>query len=130
MKRLTANQYARALVAAYHEAPAKDRSKIVSGFFQFLIRRRAMKLLSRIMRHVQALQDEKSKTTRVSVWSANPIDIKSLSAALDKTLGKTVIDAQTDPALLGGLRIQIGDTQIDGTLRNRLNRLQTQLTTR
>ena len=47
-----------------------------------------------------------------------------LAAALGKATGKNVsVKVIVDPTVLGGLVAQIGDTVIDGTVRNRLNQL-------
>ena len=41
---------------------------------------------------------------------------------------KVVIDAQVDPSIVGGFRAKIGDTLIDGSIRNRLEALRKSLT--
>ena len=47
-----------------------------------------------------------------------------LAAALGKATGKKVsVKVIVDPTVLGGVVAQIGDTVIDGTVRNRLNQL-------
>jgi F-type H+-transporting ATPase subunit delta len=47
-----------------------------------------------------------------------------LAAALGKATGKNVsVKVIVDPTVLGGVVAQVGDTVIDGTVRNRLNQL-------
>lgn len=49
---------------------------------------------------------------------------KRLAAALKQSTGKDVeIKVVIDPSVLGGIVTQIGDTVIDGSIRNRLNRV-------
>jgi F-type H+-transporting ATPase subunit delta len=59
------------------------------------------------------------------VWSARPLsdgDAERLTAALSRMYGQTVhINVIQDPQVLGGLRIEIGDEVIDGTVRTRLD---------
>lgn len=50
--------------------------------------------------------------------------VKSLTAALKSTLGKEVtLAASVDPALLGGLIVQVGSRMIDTSLKTKLNSL-------
>jgi F-type H+-transporting ATPase subunit delta len=52
-----------------------------------------------------------------------------LVTALKKSTGKDVeIKVVIDPSVLGGVITQIGDTVIDGSLRNRLNKVRESLT--
>jgi F-type H+-transporting ATPase subunit delta len=52
-----------------------------------------------------------------------------LVTALKKSTGKDVeIKVVVDPSVLGGVITQIGDTVIDGSLRNRLNKVRESLT--
>jgi F-type H+-transporting ATPase subunit delta len=59
------------------------------------------------------------------VWSAGPLhdaEADRLAAALGRIYGGTVhVNLIEDPHVLGGLRIEIGDEVIDGTVRARLD---------
>lgn len=61
------------------------------------------------------------------VRSAVPLDGDQqtrLAAALSASTGKKVaVKVVIDPSVLGGLRAELGDTVIDGTVRSRLNQL-------
>lgn len=127
MRKLTAKQHAAALLAAVQEAPAAQRSDVVRSFLRLLVRRRLTKLLPRVVEHLQAMEDIANGVTRVHAWSAAAVDVNDLADQLQKAIGRVALELETDPALIGGLRLKIGDRLIDGTLRNRLNRLQTQL---
>lgn len=127
MKRLTAQQYAHGLLEAYNHSAAEQRSGIINNFFSVLMRRRAMKLFPRILTHIQRAQDAQAGVTRVQAWSATSMDITELSKQLRSVVGDVVVTAATDPSLIGGLRLQVGDSLVDGTLQNRLKSLHTQL---
>ncbi|WP_237200402.1 F0F1 ATP synthase subunit delta [Rothia nasimurium] len=50
--------------------------------------------------------------------------IAKLQGSLNKTYGKELkLDITVDPSVLGGLRVQVGDEVIDGTLSTRLSEL-------
>ncbi len=59
-----------------------------------------------------------------TVTSAHPLtsaQMDALAAQLNKRLGRAVsIDARVDPALLGGLVVQLGSQLIDNSIRTRL----------
>lgn len=61
------------------------------------------------------------------VRSAIPLDDDQrarLAEALGQATGKTVeVKVIVDPSVLGGIVAQVGDTVIDGTIRNRLDQL-------
>lgn len=61
------------------------------------------------------------------VTSAHPLSdaqLKALAAKLKAREGKDVkIKANVDPEVLGGLVVRIGSTQIDSSIRTRLNTL-------
>ncbi len=48
-------------------------------------------------------------------------DGKSLHEKLEKLTGKTIdLKTKVDPAVLGGIRLDIEGTELDGTVQNRL----------
>lgn len=67
------------------------------------------------------------------VTSAQPLTDEEkdrLASQFGKLIGQQVrVDNTTDPALLGGLTVRIGDTLYDGSLRGKLDRLSKQLQT-
>ncbi|MEM1071268.1 MAG: ATP synthase F1 subunit delta [Planctomycetota bacterium] len=68
----------------------------------------------------------------VDLYTADPIDADQLGRIkqqLDGTLGKeTVVHPYTDPKMLGGVKLQIGDRLIDASLATQLRRFHDQLT--
>ena len=69
--------------------------------------------------------------TLAQVTTAAPLDAtraERLRQALSKIAGRSVkITTSTDPSLVGGIRVQIADEVIDGSVRTRLEDLRLQL---
>lgn len=67
----------------------------------------------------------------VDLYTAAPVEPAQLEPIKDKlraALGREpVIHAYTDPAMIGGIRLQIGDQLIDASVKTRLARLRDQL---
>ncbi|RMH28096.1 MAG: ATP synthase F1 subunit delta [Planctomycetota bacterium] len=73
------------------------------------------------------LVQERFGRVEVDVWTAAPID----AALRDRLAGRLrdilkrepVVHAYTDPSMIGGIRLQVGDQMIDGSVATRLRRL-------
>ena len=83
--------------------------------------------------------DRAAGKTTVSIFTARPglligkggTGIDAIKDDIKKAIGKDVIAAfATDPAILGGTVIAIGDRVYDGSVRKRLGRLRAQLLSR
>ena len=90
--------------------------------------------LSHLIPIVEALDEMvQAKLGRVEVdlYTAQPIDsgeLAKIKAQLNATLGKeAVVHPYTDPTMIGGVRLQIGDTLIDASLQTRLRKMRDQL---
>ena len=74
---------------------------------------------------------DRQNRRRVSVRSAVPLtdaQRAALEDSLARSLGATpILTAAVDPALLGGLVVQVGDVVYDGSVRNRLEQLRHRL---
>ncbi len=68
---------------------------------------------------------------RATVTSAAPLsdrELKRLQNAVEEMTGSNIVlDAKTDPSLIGGVVTQVGATQYDGSLRRQLERLRDRL---
>jgi F-type H+-transporting ATPase subunit delta len=92
-----------------------------------LISRRRFRLVDNISQEYHRLLDAHHGIEHAEVITALPIDDEDkqrLSRQLGEIMGrKIVVDAQVDPSIVGGLVARIGDTLIDGSIRNRLEAL-------
>ena len=68
------------------------------------------------------------EATAVSAVPLTGRQAEALRAELAALTGKTIaLDSRVDPACLGGVRLEVGGTQLDGTVQNRLDALRRRL---
>ena len=98
---------------------------------RLLIERRRVGIVREILAHYDALADKASGIVRAEVITAIPVDDaleKRIRDSLRKQLGQDVeTTVRTDPSIIGGLVIRIGDRVIDDSLRTHLQQLQAAL---
>ena len=106
-----------------------DRGKIAS-LVQSLIARRPRHFMAVLQYYKRLLRLELEKR-HARIESATELSAKAafdIGARLKKKYGDDLTtEFLVDPALLGGIRVRVGSDVWDGTLRNRLERLQQQL---
>jgi F-type H+-transporting ATPase subunit delta len=105
-------------------APARNLTRL-------LIERRRVGLAGEILAHYDDLADRASGVVRAEVTTAVPADAaleEKIRSSLSKQLGSDVQTiVRSDPMILGGLVIRIGDRVIDDSLRTHLQQLQAAL---
>jgi F-type H+-transporting ATPase subunit delta len=88
-------------------------------------------LLPEIYALFEALRAESEHVVRANITSAEPLSaesLKSLTDALKKRFGGDVeVQTAVDASLIGGAVIDAGDVVIDGSVRNKLARLNANL---
>lgn len=84
-----------------------------------------------ILERFRDLYNEATGRARARVWTAVPLTAqveKKVTRELEKLFGKTIdLDSHVDPAVLGGLVVQVGDTRIDGSLQRELKEIRARL---
>ena len=77
------------------------------------------------------LKDGADGVARAQIVSAFPVDdaqLASLKASLEKRFGKKIeATVSVDPDLIGGVRVTVGDTVIDASVRGELQAMSSQL---
>jgi F-type H+-transporting ATPase subunit delta len=98
-----------------------------------LVRRGRFELLPAVGREFRRLHHRREGVVQATVTSATDLDAadaEALRQRLETMTGMRVeLQRLVDPDLLGGLSVRIGDRLIDGSVRGRLERLRTELST-
>ena len=104
-----------------------DADERLVNFLQLLAERHRMPVLPRIRRDLDARWAEENKLLPVTVTSAVELDeelVREIGARIEDQTGRRVeLSADVDPDVLGGLIVRVGNMVLDGTVRNRLERL-------
>lgn len=90
------------------------------------------------LRHVRDVREafdellaERQNRAMARVTTASPLaggELDEIRKKLEAVTGKQVeVDAQVDPAVIGGARAQIGSVVYDGTIRNQLEKIRERL---
>ncbi len=112
-------------------AKALKLSPTLVNFLRLLVDRQRIADLAQIARAYRALLDAQVGRVRATVTSASPLsdqETQRLRETIADMTGRTIVlDAKTDPSLIGGLVTQVGATQFDGSLRTQLERMRDRL---
>ncbi len=134
-------------VAALSNNPkvsADDLSKLLSGmvktrldgkvssFLSLLNQNHRLLAIPEIARQFEAMKNKSEGAAEVMITSAFPLEgsaLNELLSSLKKRFGgKELRPAiQVDPALIGGVRIQVGDEVLDSSVKARLAQMQASL---
>ncbi|WP_454828562.1 F0F1 ATP synthase subunit delta [Pseudoxanthomonas wuyuanensis] len=111
-------------------APA-GASESFARFLTVLADGRRLPQLPEIAGLYEELRAESERLVKARVTSATALpagELEAIRAALKKRFGREVeIDTAIDESLIGGAVIDAGEVVIDGSLKGKLNRLQTAL---
>lgn len=106
---------------------AGTRDALFGRFVALVIARGRPHVLASGAEAFTQLWDRDRGITRAHVSSAMPLTDdqgERLAEALRRlTAGEVSIDATTEPDLVGGLTVRMGDTLLDGSLRTRLRKV-------
>lgn len=118
--------------AVLDEAFKDIKNKDVLNFLKILIEKHRIGVVIAIKDKVKDLIEDKKNIVEgevISVVELEPSQVKTLEEKLSKKYYKTVkLTAKVDKDVIGGVLVKVGNEQIDGTVRGRLNRLNEKLT--
>jgi F-type H+-transporting ATPase subunit delta len=108
-------------------APGLGLDPVTANFLGVLAKNGRKNQLQNVIRAYRRLAAEHRGETTADVITARPLNddqLAQLKQQLRVRAGRDVtIDAQVDPAILGGIVVKLGSQQIDASIRNKLNRL-------
>lgn len=108
-------------------ADVLELSALTRNFLGVLAGNRRLAALPDVVRAFGSIAAAARGEVSAEVTSAHPLtatQLKALAAKLKAREGKDIkITAKVDPEILGGLVVRIGSTQIDSSIRTRLNSL-------
>lgn len=103
-------------------------SEGMGNFLGLLLQKDRLAQLPQIEADYRELADRLSGILRARVTAAGeigPAQRQAILAALESQTGKKVdLTAEVDPALIGGLRVEIGGRVFDGSLKTQLKRIE------
>jgi F-type H+-transporting ATPase subunit delta len=101
------------------------------NFLNLLIENHRMPVIFRIRREYDRLWEQEKRLLPVVLTSAVELDeqtIKDLSERIGERTGRTVtLTKRVEPDILGGIVLQVGNSILDASIRNRLEQLRTQV---
>lgn len=102
------------------------------AFLGVLAENQRIDYLPEVAEHFEELRTEAEHVAEVEIVSAAPLDDRQkerLAGALRGRLRRDVrLNCTVDPSLIGGAIVRSGDLLIDGSLKGKLARLETELT--
>jgi F-type H+-transporting ATPase subunit delta len=113
---------------------SKSDSDVFYKFLLVLNDHDRLDLIRPIRRAAHDLHDERTHRLRVHVDTATPLSSEQqerIRATVQDTFKlEPILVLNVDPALLGGLKLRIGDKVYDATVRTKIDNLRTQLIAR
>ena len=96
----------------------------VLGLVNILVQKRRELLLNNVVEEFARYRDRHEGLVRAGVLTARKLDTDladALRAALEqRTKRKVILHERVDPEVIGGIRVNLGDIVLDGTIRRRL----------
>jgi len=99
----------------------------LSNFLELLAEKHRMPALFRIRKRFDELWAKENKRLEVTVTSAVELDgsvVERIGSEIEKQTGQTIeLKSEVDPAIVGGLKLQVGNMVLDASIHNRLEKL-------
>jgi len=101
------------------------------NFIRVLVEAKRIALLPQIATLFEGLKNDAEGVAKARIESAFPLtgaELAEITASLEKHFARKIeATVAVDPALIGGARITVGDTVIDGSVQAKLQAMATQL---
>src|ERR1700687_4206153 len=132
-------------LANFYESPVIDRnqkqqmlvralagaSDLITNFIILLVRKRRENLIRIIARQMHGLLDNFTGSEHAVIDTPAPLsadELAALARRLSKVFQRTILpEVKVQPALLGGITLQIGDRYVDASVSGKLEELRRHL---
>ena len=108
-----------------------DLTESTKRFVRVLAENQRLDLIAEIRETFEELLAEERKTLTVEITTAvelTPDEVKAFDDALTRKFQREIdLSVEVNPDIIGGALIRAGDTVLDGTVRGKLEKLQTSL---
>jgi len=108
-----------------------DADPVVLNFLQLLIEKHRMPVIFRVRANYDALWEDENRLLPVQITSAVELDegiVKQLGDRISEQTGRKVeLSSRVEPDILGGIVVQVGNSVLDASVRNRLEQLRRQV---
>ena len=108
-----------------------DADPVVLNFLKLLVEKHRMPVIFRVRATFDALWEEENRLLPVAITSAVELDestVTQLGDQISKQTGRRVdLSAHVEPDILGGIVVQVGNSVLDASVRNRLQQLRKQV---
>ena len=108
-----------------------DADPVVVNFLELLIEKHRMPVLFRVRANYDARWEEENRLLPVEITSAVELDeatVKQLGDRISEQTGRKVdLSSRVEPDILGGIVVQVGNSVLDASVRNRLDQLRRQV---
>lgn len=126
--KISIQKYAKALAEAVHEGDdPKKTAERMQNVLRVFVRRKQGKLIKRFPGIFKDVWLAKRGIVEVRVtlpYEPSEEEEKELAHLIGEALGKKVVLAiKADKHVLGGMKLEFGDSVVDGTVRTRLDTL-------
>ena len=116
------------VMAGVSKTPLPDAAK---NFLRAVIDNGRISVLPEIASQFRALKNARSGSSDAVVYSAFPLDaaaLDDLAATLEKRFGRKLnATVELEPALIGGVRVVVGDEVLDTSVKARLEQMKVAL---
>jgi F-type H+-transporting ATPase subunit delta len=113
------------------ERVVSDADPVILNFLKLLIEKHRMPVLFRIRAIYDSMWEEENQLLPVAITSAVELDKEIVSQLGDRiaeqTDRKVDISSHVNPDILGGIVVQVGNSVLDASVRNRLEQLRRQV---
>ena len=122
---LSTEQYAKALYESLQETPSKDHDTVIDNLVKILKNNNELSKFEAIIAAFEKIHNEKEGIVEATITTAGPVKIdKAMVEGLNKLAGKKVnVTHKEDDKIIGGVVVRVGDTQLDASIKTKLENL-------